>query len=556
VIYSLNSSAAIVAASLVNTAVIAVLSVAIAILLARLKGWSAATRYCLWWLMLLLAAGAPVLSALLPEKPAQATETVVFTAPTVQHVLSSVRAVQMPAPQAHLAVPAIVLLCWLLASGVQLFRILLGFAYGMRLKSTAEKADVDLTALFARLVAEMPVTRRVTLRVSSKISSPAAVGYLHPSVLLPADFAARLTSVELEQILLHELAHVARYDDWSIAAQRLIEAVGVWHPLVRYLGYRLSRDREMICDDYVAAVHKPENYAACLAKVAAIQPFAPACALLVPLFERQSELLTRVEILLDKTRAHVPRVSVRRLALTAMGILVLGAAGLRGPKLMALSPQESKASKTGISAIVVTFEDGSSSSFGNAVSAIRERGTIEFTEDDKVRVIRDKSALAKAEKILQPMRDLGRKQGELGELQGKLGEQQGKLGEMQSKIEVRPSDSASLETLTKKLKDLAAKLNEMNGKGLPKSASEIQEQLAELQGELGLMQDEMGSQQGKAGQEQGRLGEEQAKLGEQQAKLGRQQEELGKLQEVEAKRAEKQLKDLIRQFVQSNPPPL
>jgi hypothetical protein len=191
--------------------------------------------------------------------------------------------------------------------------------------------------------------------------------------------------------------------------------------LVRYLGYRLSRDREMICDDCVATVHEPENYAACLAKVATIKPFAPACAVLVPLFERQSELLTRVEILLDKTRAHMPSVSIRRLALTAMGVLVLGAAGLRAPKLMALSPQEPKASKSDISAIVVTFEDGSSSSFGSAASLNRERGTIEFTLDDKVRVIRDKATLAKAEKILQPMRELGRKQGELGEAQGKLG---------------------------------------------------------------------------------------------------------------------------------------
>jgi hypothetical protein len=382
------------------------------------------------------------------------------------------------------------------------------------------------------------------------------VGYQQPSVLIPVDLPARLNSIELEQVLLHELAHVARYDDWSIAAQRLIEALGVWHPLVRYLGYRLSRDREMICDDWVAAVHKPENYAACLAKVATIQPFAPACAVLLPLFERQSELLTRVEILLDKTRAHVPRVSLRRLALTSVGVLFLGAAGLRVPKVMALSPQETKASKADISAIAVTSEDGSSSSFGNAGPSTYEHGTIEFTMDGKVRVIRDKATLAKAEKILQPIRELGRKQGELGEMQGKLGEQQGKLGEAQAKIAERPLDSASLEALTKKLKDLEAKLNEVNAKGLPKNASEIQEQLAELQGELGEMQAEMSSKQTTAASEQAFLGGEQANLGEQQAKLGRQQEELGKLQEAEAKRAEKQLRELIREFVKANPPPL
>jgi hypothetical protein len=393
--------------------------------------------------------------------------------------------------------------------------------------------------------------------------------------MIPAGLAARLSVSEMEQILLHELAHLARYDDWSIAAQRLVEAAAVCHPLVRYIAHRLNLDREMACDDRVAETHDRGCYAECLAKMAQMTSFPIARAVLVPLMERKPDLLARVEVLLDNTRTHLPQASLRRLLVTAAGFMVLAVAGLRVPRLIAMPAYESymgvreqqtsqqtqepatpapqkpvEHSQPSINSIVITSEDGSSSSFGSwsrdsSDADGRQPGTIEFRSENKIYIIRDKGVLAEAQKILQPMEDLGRRQSELGEKQSKLGEAQSFLGEEQAKVSEKPLDASMRAKLAQELQALKAQVDEVNAKHLAERANDVQAQLANLQSALAQMQAEMGLVEGKLGEDQGLLGEKQGRLGEQQAELGKIQAELGAQQAAESKRIEKKLHELI-----------
>ena len=363
------------------------------------------------------------------------------------------------------------LLCWALAAAVQAVRLVRGFLYGRHLKRFSTPPDQELEDSFKRLRVKLSMRRPVRISVSSKLASPAVIGYVAPHVMIPAGLAARLSVSEMEQILLHELAHLARYDDWSIAAQRIVEAAAVCHPLVRYIAHRLNLDREMACDDRVAETHDRGRYAECLAKMAQMTTFPIARAVLVPLMERKSDLLARVELLLDNTRTHLPQASLRRLLVTTAGFIVLAVAGLRVPRLIAMPAYESymgvreqrnKPTNSGtqrrpprgnrpnpepsINSIVITSEDGSSSRFGswsgNSSDADgRQPGTIEFRSENKIYIIRDKGVLAEAQKILQPMEDLGRRQSELGEKQSKLGEAQSFLGEQQAKVSEQPLDT-------------------------------------------------------------------------------------------------------------------
>jgi beta-lactamase regulating signal transducer with metallopeptidase domain len=563
IIHILNRAGTTVAASLVNTAAVALCGVAAAAVISRSKGWSAATRYSLWWLILAFVVAAPFISAVLPENQTTPAQKTAVTTPRASAVQASVvfsqteQSLPVVRPATRLSAAGILLLCWLLAAATQAVRLLYSLIYGFQLKRHSEPANDRVEHLFHRLSAASLIRRPASLSISRQICSPAAIGYLRPRVLIPADLATHLSDRELEQILLHELVHIKRYDDWHIAAQRLVETVGVLHPLVRFLAHQLDRDREMACDDCVAAVYEPKPYAACLAKVAEASHFPAANAVLVPLLERKSELLSRVEILLDKTRTHVPRISVQRLLLASAGFLLLGALGLRAPRLMAFPAHESPAPqatnsamplKNGLHSITVTTEDGHSSTFGGWSSDDdnHEPGTIQFRSDGKTYLIRDKSVLAQARQIVQPMEELGRKQSALGERQAKLGEAQAKLGEQQREIAERQLDASTKATLDQKLRELRAAMDKLASKQSGETASEAQAMLGELQARLAEMQAEMGSEQGKAGQEQGLLGDEQGKLGEQQGELGRQQGKLGAQQAIEAKRVEKKLEDLIR----------
>ena len=98
---------------------------------------------------------------------------------------------------------------------------------------------------------------RLALRVlpaiasCSRVSVPVVVGMLRPMILLPASLATGLTGRQLEYVLLHELAHIHRYDMLANLLQRLIETGLFFHPAVWWLTRQVSIERENACDDAV-----------------------------------------------------------------------------------------------------------------------------------------------------------------------------------------------------------------------------------------------------------------------------------------------------------------
>ena len=82
---------------------------------------------------------------------------------------------------------------------------------------------------------------------------PAVVGVLRPMILLPPSLLTGLSPTDVEAILIHELAHIRRWDLLINLAQRIIEALLFVHPVVWYISHRISVERENACDDLVLA---------------------------------------------------------------------------------------------------------------------------------------------------------------------------------------------------------------------------------------------------------------------------------------------------------------
>jgi beta-lactamase regulating signal transducer with metallopeptidase domain len=72
-------------------------------------------------------------------------------------------------------------------------------------------------------------------------------------VALPSALLRDLDRSNLERVLAHELAHVRRYDDWGNLLQQVVRAVWFMNPIVHIACRRLDVDREIACDDLVAA---------------------------------------------------------------------------------------------------------------------------------------------------------------------------------------------------------------------------------------------------------------------------------------------------------------
>src|SRR4029079_7242963 len=86
--------------------------------------------------------------------------------------------------------------------------------------------------------------RGAQVRISGEISGACAIGFGRPTILVSAGLAAALNDEALESIILHEHAHLQRYDDWARAVQCVLLGVARWHPAVRWISRPIDVERE------------------------------------------------------------------------------------------------------------------------------------------------------------------------------------------------------------------------------------------------------------------------------------------------------------------------
>jgi beta-lactamase regulating signal transducer with metallopeptidase domain len=199
---------------------------------------------------------------------------------------------------------------WLLAACVMSGRIVAGFCALRRLKRRGAPLGPGYQARLARLLALRPIRRAVSLRRSRDISLPVVAGLKNATILLPERLLSDLTGDECDHIVLHELAHIGRWDDWTRLAQRLAEAIFFFHPAVWWIGRRMNLEREIACDDWVvAATGARRSYAACLAKLVELNTGEQEVMLAPGIAAPGRQISRRIEMLFDKKRNTMPHLS-------------------------------------------------------------------------------------------------------------------------------------------------------------------------------------------------------------------------------------------------------
>jgi hypothetical protein len=127
-----------------------------------------------------------------------------------------------------------------------------------------------------RRAAPLAIEAPVPVKATSELLEPGLVGILRPVSLLPESLAAKLSRVEIDAILAHELSHLRRRDNLLAAAHMLVEALFWFHPLVWFIGARLVEEREQACDEAVlSGSRKPLDYAQAILKVCRLYVRSP-----------------------------------------------------------------------------------------------------------------------------------------------------------------------------------------------------------------------------------------------------------------------------------------
>lgn len=181
--------------------------------------------------------------------------------------------------------------------------------------------------------------RRVELCTSKDVDRPSVIGFFSPRILVPEELFAELSAEELEQVVLHEVGHLRRRDDWMNLLQKLSLVVVPLNPVMMWVERRLCLERELACDEDVLRLTKaPKAYATCLTNLAEHRLGRRAVALSLGAWEKRSELARRVHSVLrggegmGRTQARV-----------VMGVVVMGLLGgaaelARCPQLVSFSP--------------------------------------------------------------------------------------------------------------------------------------------------------------------------------------------------------------------------
>ena len=179
-------------------------------------------------------------------------------------------------------------------------------------------------------------SRPATLCVSDRVSVPTVIGFVNPAVVIPRWLLRELSPSELQQILLHELAHLQRWDDWTNLAQKILKALLFFHPAAWWIEKQLSLEREMACDDAVVAeTANPRAYAECLTHLAEKSFVRRSLALAQAALGRIRQTSLRVAQILDAERPSAPRPNWKPAVLLVTGFAIACAAGIsRAPRLV------------------------------------------------------------------------------------------------------------------------------------------------------------------------------------------------------------------------------
>jgi beta-lactamase regulating signal transducer with metallopeptidase domain len=277
----------------------ALLAILVYFVLRMLPGLTAAARSVIWLNVFILLALLHILPA--------------FTVGREPLQSAAAHAVRLD-PRWSLAVAGL----WLAMSLIRIGQLV--FA-AIHLRRMAQRAVAVETAEGLRPLL-MHNGHAVRLCASDEVARPSVLGFFRPRILVPPGLLDELSMDDLRQVILHEMEHLHRGDDWTNLLQKLALVLFPLNPALAWVERRLCTERELACDDRV--LHSGSGrkaYALCLTRLAEFALVRRGYSLVLGAWERRPELVRRVHRILSEPARSMGR----RPALVAMGSLTAGA---------------------------------------------------------------------------------------------------------------------------------------------------------------------------------------------------------------------------------------
>ena len=182
------------------------------------------------------------------------------------------------------------------------------------------KATVDWRMFVKKVAAQMGIKKPVLIWVSELVTSPVTIGYFKPVILVPLAAVNHLSTQQLEAVLLHELAHIRRYDYLLNLILKFAQSILYFNPFVKAFVKIVEREREKSCDEMVIQFqYDPYGYASALLELEKVNHLPKTLA--VAAGGKKNDLLHRVEWIMGVNKQQV--FSFNKLAAVLAGLLCL-----------------------------------------------------------------------------------------------------------------------------------------------------------------------------------------------------------------------------------------
>lgn len=178
-------------------------------------------------------------------------------------------------------------------------RLVLGYRQTQRVrKNRLSKIPAEWHLFIKRISYQLGIKKNIRVFLSGAISTPLTIGFLKPIILIPMASLNHLSTNQMEAVLLHELAHIKRYDYLLNMILSVVEMALFFNPFTQLLGKNIHKERENSCDDRVLQFkYNATAYAEALLQIAYLQ-FVPAFAMAAS--GKKNELLVRIKRIIDK----------------------------------------------------------------------------------------------------------------------------------------------------------------------------------------------------------------------------------------------------------------
>jgi len=241
-----------------------------------LRRASAHWRYLLWLIVLGKCLVPPIMNvpvAVLPDQPVPVLEQATISTPSAPVITEHTAAAEnllepieptpavlaAPQPTKNRWLPQLTFVQWLavgyLAGASLFFVVTLTKAWQVNrtLRESRRPAAGQLQDQIAAVARQIAPRRMPTVWLVDRIAQPFVWGLFRGDIYLPADFGRSVSAEKLRGILMHELAHVLRFDAAVNALQVVAQGVFFFHPLVWWTNRKIRQEREKCCDEAAIA---------------------------------------------------------------------------------------------------------------------------------------------------------------------------------------------------------------------------------------------------------------------------------------------------------------